>query len=298
MESKLCHRQMCVRDIAASLRFYSAVFGFAEIGSRMFCDGDGLEPAYERETDEARICRLANAQGIALQLTTFPNLLSPGSGSRRPMTARGMTHLNFYVRDFEETLNDVRRHGGQVIAHTLIETDAMSMIYCTDPDGIRVEIWTTRPYGVGSMAHAIAGIDRRFSHSGICVANLAASMAVYCALGFEAAEQYDYRHPPGQLDRMMEARDTACFAQMMRNGDDVVELLCFDKPIASGDGRPSEPDRIGLTGLAFEVSSVVAIAARLDSLGGHVLDEKRGNRRGQTRTLCADPDGVRIELFE
>lgn len=288
MTCKLSYRCMCVTDLVASLHFYVAVFGFVRTEPAASPEGNG---------GRAQVARLRNAQGVELQLVAFRQPLPAGSGTRRPMTERGMTHLNFYVRDLEDTLADVLRHGGQVIEHTRVDTDdGISMVYCTDPDGIRVEVWTTTPYGVGSMAHAIAGIDRRFSHSGICVADLDCSMAFYRALGFETAEQYDYRKPPGQLDRMMEANDTVVFAQMMRNDDDIIELLHFEYPTASGDGSPGKPDRLGLTGLAFAVQPIETFAANLALAGGRLLTDSQPIVCNGRKISYLDPDGVKVEL--
>lgn len=288
MKCGLSHRRLCVSDIEASQSFYMKVFDFEQHG--LSCRENDLD-------DDVRASRLRNAQGVELQLFTFRDPPPTGPRTRRPMTERGMTHLNFYVRDLEETLADVRRHGGEVVEQTRIDTDdGTSMVYCTDPDGIRVEVWTTTPYGVGSMAHAIPGIDRRFSHSGICVSDLERSMRVYRALGFELAEPYDYRNPPGQLDRMMEQDGTAFFAQMMWNGDDVIELLHFDQPIATGDGGPGEPNRLGLAGLAFIVEPMDAAAHALAAAGARALDE-RWSAGDAVGARHVDPDGVRLDLL-
>jgi len=50
------------------------------------------------------------------------------------------------------------------------------MIYCTDPDGIRVEIWTTDPYGRSGFSPEVPGVQRKFSHSGTCVRDLGRSI--------------------------------------------------------------------------------------------------------------------------
>jgi len=264
MTVSLAYRGLHVSDLAVSAHFYEGL-GFREIG---------------RGTGSQEMLQLRNAQGITLQLTRLavPDRRSPRP--RRPMTALGLTHLNFYVRDYEGTLRTVRKRGGTVAEETLIATETMSMIYCTDPDGIRVEVWSTTPYGTSGFSAAVPGVDHKFSHSGICVRDLQESMAFYQRLGFTPAEVFDYRDPPGQLDPMFEETGSRALAQMMRNGSDVVELLAFLHPQPGYQAEWAASGRAAFDLLAFQADSQ-------DEVAGKGSDPKE--RR--------DPNGVRIAFL-
>jgi catechol 2,3-dioxygenase-like lactoylglutathione lyase family enzyme len=248
--------------------------------------------------------RLIDARGIVLELLQFQRPGTVGTPTRRSMNALGHTHINYYVRDFEQTLADVVRHGGAVHAVTRLESQMADgtrcpMVYCTDPDGTRIEVWTTDPYGAGgSVVEPIAGIDRKFSHSGVCVTDVARSAAFYGHLGVHLAETFDYRAYPGALDTVLELSGSELLAQMLRGtAPDVVELLYFAKPVASGSGRPAPVNSLGYGAIAFEVDDLAGTAVALLQAGGVALTQpvRDGN---ELRQSFADPDGARITLLQ
>jgi catechol 2,3-dioxygenase-like lactoylglutathione lyase family enzyme len=293
-----------VTDIARSTRFYAA-FGFQTEAAQDPLEGEWLDKAVGLTHTRLNSHRLTNSQGISLQLLQFERPASTGSSERRQMNQFGLTHLNFYVRDFEATLADVRAYGGQVLEHTRLDTPLedgtqCSMLFCTDPDGARIEVWATQPHGAGnSMATAIPGVSRKFSHSGICVADVERSLAFYANLGLRAADTFDYRDLPGALDRVSEMEGTRLLAQMMRNEKgDVVELLYYAHPAAFGARERRPSNQYGLTHLAFWVDDLHRSSAALARAGGRVFAESRSSFARFEQMQCADPDGVRIELMK
>jgi catechol 2,3-dioxygenase-like lactoylglutathione lyase family enzyme len=57
----------------------------------------------------------------------------------------GWTHLSFIVEDLDETGTAVQAHGGVVLSDTRTELafgdgPATSIMFCTDPDGNRIEL--------------------------------------------------------------------------------------------------------------------------------------------------------------
>jgi catechol 2,3-dioxygenase-like lactoylglutathione lyase family enzyme len=291
--------------MAASTRFYERAFGFRTIAAHGHLHGAWLDRALSLEDTMLNSHRLSNGQGIALQLLQFEHPGAVGVRTRRPMNTFGLTHLNFYVRNFEQTLADVRTHGGQVHEHTRLDTPLSesvqcSMVFCSDPDGTRIEVWTTDPHGMGnSMATALPGVDRKFSHSGICVTDTERSLAFYAHLGLQLVDTFDYRDYPGALDKVSELQGVRLLAQMMRNGNgDVVELLYYAEPPASGSRERPPANRHGLSHLAFWVDDIDATAAALAAAGGKLFTESRSTLGGFEQIQCADPDGVRIELLK
>lgn len=301
----LLHRELCVHDIDAAARFYESALGFHPVASGGYSAGPWLEATTGLAGARLRTRLLRNAQGVALQLVQFASPAPIGVRTRRPMNLLGQTHINFYVRDLEQTLADIHANGGAVHERTRLDAPledgtASTMIYCTDPDGVRLEVWTTAPYGAGnSMAIAVPGVARKFSHSGICVRDVERSLAFYACLGQQKGETFDYRDFPGGLDRVLELRGARLLAQMTRNSrGDVIELLAYADAPPQGLGVPPPANQYGLARLAFRTGDVQATTRALVAAGGRALGEACTWPDGSKRLRCADPDGVAIELVQ
>jgi glyoxylase I family protein len=60
---------------------------------------------------------------------------------RRPVNQLGLTHLNFRVDDVDAVAARLRDLGGTVLEHTRTTFGPeMDFLYCTDPDGTRIEL--------------------------------------------------------------------------------------------------------------------------------------------------------------
>jgi lactoylglutathione lyase len=57
------------------------------------------------------------------------------------MNRLGLTHLSLIVEDLAAVTARIAEFGGQVHPHTRITTPKGAMIFCSDPDGIRIELW-------------------------------------------------------------------------------------------------------------------------------------------------------------
>jgi catechol 2,3-dioxygenase-like lactoylglutathione lyase family enzyme len=143
-------------------------------------------------------------------------------------------------------------------------------------------------------------VATRFSHFGICVSNLDASLHFYCdALGFAPAE----RHEVGtEFAALMELDGVAVTSQFIRREGLLVELLAFTTPAAVGERVRRPVNQFGLTHLNFRVDDVDEVAGRIRAMGGTVLDHTRTTFPPETGfdadfVYCTDPDGTRIELM-
>ena len=138
-----------------------------------------------------------------------------------------------------------------------------------------------------------------FSHFGICVSDLKRSLAFYCgAFGFEEAES----HLIGtEFARLMDLPDVAVTSQFIRKGPTAIELLAFSEPAPYGERERRAVNQLGLTHLSFRVRDVAATTARVEELGGAVVESSRTTLDFGGAPLefvyCTDPDGVRVELM-
>jgi len=289
MTITLSHRGICVRDFAESLRFYRDGLGFSE-AEHFTMDDPALSTVMEIEGAEIRAQMVRNAQGIALELLQFAHPAASGLRKRRPNNQFGLTHLAFYVDDMEEAAARVRAAGGTVYEHTraTFPEGRTTMMYCTDPDGARIELMHN------------PDVPARFSHSGICVSDIDLSMGFYDrAIGFAPAESYALTDHSSWLDVVNELDGVRLRAQMVRSAEgNTVELLKMESPACFGPRERRAMNQYGLTHMAFYVDDIDAVAAVVLAAGGQTYPQTRAVfGSGIEIMYCTDPDGVRVELM-
>jgi lactoylglutathione lyase len=140
-------------------------------------------------------------------------------------------------------------------------------------------------------------MSEAFSHFGICVSDLDRSVRFYCeGLGFEPTVQHQVGE---EFGRLMEIDGVALRSQFLRRDGLSIELLYYDAPGHVGEPVRRPVNQLGLTHLNFRVDDVAAVAERLRTLGGAVLDHTRTTFSPELDFVyCTDPDGVRIELMK
>ena len=139
-----------------------------------------------------------------------------------------------------------------------------------------------------------------FSHFGICVSDLEASLRFYCeGLGFEPVASH---HVGEEFGALMELDGLALESRLLRRDGVTVELLGYGSPPVTGPATRRPLNQLGLTHLSFRVDDVEQVAASIEDLGGRVVRTTRTTLdlgRVQLDFLyCTDPDGVRIELMD
>ena len=138
------------------------------------------------------------------------------------------------------------------------------------------------------------------SHVGICVSDLEASLRFYCeGLGFTEVAAHDVGE---EFAVLMEVDGVRLRSRMVAKDGVTLELLGYDAPGVTGDGRRRPMNALGLTHLSLRVVDVEAAAAVVESLGGTVVRSTRTTLAFGDTVLdflyCTDPDGVRIELMD
>lgn len=135
------HFGICVRDLERSLRFYCDGLGFEQAESHTI----GSEFARLMDLDDVTVTSQFIRRGpTAIELLAFTDPVPVGDGDRRPVHRLGLTHLSFRVRDLAATLERLVELGGAVVesSRTVIDLGGtpLQFVYCTDPDGVRVEL--------------------------------------------------------------------------------------------------------------------------------------------------------------
>jgi lactoylglutathione lyase len=100
----------------------------------------------------------------------------------------------------------------------------------------------------------------------------------------------------------MDLPDVAVTSQFIRKGPTAIELLAFHEPAPVGDRERRAVNQLGLTHLSFRVDDLAATEARIEELGGAVVESSRTKIDVGDHPLefvyCTDPDGVRVELMD
>ncbi len=82
--------------------------------------------------------------GVTLELLDYLAPGTVGSSVRRPMNQLGLTHLSLRVGDVDSVAATVESLGGSVVRPTrttfAFGEAALDFLYCTDPDGVRIEL--------------------------------------------------------------------------------------------------------------------------------------------------------------
>jgi catechol 2,3-dioxygenase-like lactoylglutathione lyase family enzyme len=140
VELTFSHLGICVSDLERSLRFYRDGLGFEPVVSHQV----GEEFGGLMELDGVRLeSQMVARDGVTIELLAFEHPRFLGDGRRRPMNELGLTHLSLRVDDIDAVAAQIERLGGKVLQTTRTRIGAASpleFVYCTDPDGVRIEL--------------------------------------------------------------------------------------------------------------------------------------------------------------
>jgi lactoylglutathione lyase len=140
-----------------------------------------------------------------------------------------------------------------------------------------------------------------WSHVGVCCSDLERSTAFYVdVLGFKELFTVELG---AEVAATMEV-EGRFLSRMLRRDDMRLELLQWLTPEPAGDGERRDMRLLGLTHLAFRVSSVDDLFDAVERAGGTVLRQTlstmpaAGVDAGDVQLVyVTDPDGTRIELM-
>lgn len=285
---RLSHRGVCVSDIAASERFYREALGFEPYQDHGVVEGPDMEKTMQIPGVRVRAVMLKRPDGPVIELLQFLEPAATGSREKRSTLQYGLVHISFYVDDIDAWAARIADAGGTVYEETRAHFAAndTTMLYCTDPDGVRVELMKS------------PGEGERFSHSGICVNDIDVALNYYQTLGFFPAENYVLDQGFDWLAVINEVPGIKLRAQMVRDSaGNTIELLKVLEPASFGSRERQPLNRFGLTHIAFWDEDPATTAAALTERGGYFVEEAHVTTPVIELMHGADPDGVRIELM-
>jgi catechol 2,3-dioxygenase-like lactoylglutathione lyase family enzyme len=285
---RLSHRGICVSDLNASERFYRDALGFGDHLDYGLIEGPEMARTMQLADVRVRCKMLRHPDGPVIELLHFLHPVGFGDRTRRSTLQYGLVHLSFYVDDIDKAADRIAAAGGAVHEDTRAHytEGRTTMLYCTDPDGVRIELMHSE------------GVPARFSHSGICIDDIDQAMFYYAALGFEPVENYVLDQGYEWLATINEVPGIKLRAQMMRDAEgNVIELLKVMEPASFGLRQRRALNQLGLTHLAFWDNNPEATITTLTARGGHFVEEAHVTLPTIELQHGADPDGVRIELM-
>jgi lactoylglutathione lyase len=135
------HFGICVSDLERSLAFYCGALGFEKAESHEI----GSDFAALMDLPDVAVTSQFIRRGpTAIELLAFHEPGPFGEGRRRAVNQLGLTHLSFRVDDVAAVASRVVEFGGAVVETSRTTIDfggtALQFLYCTDPDGVRVEL--------------------------------------------------------------------------------------------------------------------------------------------------------------
>lgn len=134
----LLHIGICVSNIEHSVRFYTEALGFSLEHSI-----DEMGAPYDAliELPGTKFCaRQIKSGGVMIELLGYLNSEVIGSAERKPMNQLGFTHLTLKVDDLNAVSERIVKFGGQVLPATRVDSAYGPIVFCTDPDGVRIEL--------------------------------------------------------------------------------------------------------------------------------------------------------------
>ncbi len=136
--ARIRHIGICVTDLERSSTFYREALGFEPLMDPTEV-GAPFDALLEMPGETLQIQQL-RCGDTNIELLAFPGAGVTGSTERKPMNQLGFTHLTFDVDDIDAAAERVSAHGGAVLSHTRVDSPFGPILFCTDPDGVRIEL--------------------------------------------------------------------------------------------------------------------------------------------------------------
>ncbi|MFT5481842.1 MAG: putative enzyme related to lactoylglutathione lyase [Halieaceae bacterium] len=134
----ISHFGICCSDVQRSADFYSEALGF-ELAVSIDNLGSPFDILMELPGAELSVRQMKCGE-VTIELIGYPQGEVVGSAERRPTNQLGFTHMTLVVDDVDAVAARIAQCGGTVHAQTRIDSHFGPIVFCTDPDGVRIEL--------------------------------------------------------------------------------------------------------------------------------------------------------------
>jgi predicted enzyme related to lactoylglutathione lyase len=132
------HIGLCTADIERASRFYQEALGFEPLVDIVEI-GAPFDALIEMPGATLRVQQL-KAGDATIELLGYSDAEVTGEATRGAMNRRGFTHMTLVVEDVDATAKRIAECGGQVHEETRVDSPFGPLLFCTDPDGVRIEL--------------------------------------------------------------------------------------------------------------------------------------------------------------
>lgn len=134
----ISHIGICTSNVEHSIRFYTEALGFSL--ERSIEDiGAPFDALIELPGSKCSAHYVKSGE-VTIELIGYVGVDVIGPAERRPMNQLGFTHITLMIDDINAVIERVLKFGGQVHPTTKIDSPFGPMVFCTDPDGVRIEL--------------------------------------------------------------------------------------------------------------------------------------------------------------
>lgn len=132
------HIGLCTANIQRASTFYCEALGFTPLGDIIEI-GAPFDALLEQPGATLLVQQL-KCGDATIELLGYRDTPVTGSTDRKPMNELGFTHMTLVVDNIDSTVERICEFGGQLCAETRVDSPFGEILFCTDPDGVRIEL--------------------------------------------------------------------------------------------------------------------------------------------------------------
>lgn len=137
-EIAIRHIGLCTADIELASRFYTGALGFEPLMDIIEI-GPPFDELIEQPGATLRVQQL-RCGDTTIELLGYADNRVEGAPERGAMNRRGLSHITLVVADIDAVAERIGQHGGRVHLETRVDSPFGPLLFCTDPDGVRIEL--------------------------------------------------------------------------------------------------------------------------------------------------------------
>lgn len=134
----ISHIGICCSDVERSANFYVEALGF-EMAHAIDNLGAPFDALMELPGATLNV-RQMKCGDVTIELVGYEDVEVTGSGERQPVNRLGFSHMTLKVDDVDAVAARIEQCGGKIHAQTRIDSHFGPILFCSDPDGVSIEL--------------------------------------------------------------------------------------------------------------------------------------------------------------